>query len=280
MDSFEFNKIIGGILATVFVLFSVSIVSDSLFAAHTPEKAGYAIEEADAGAPSGEATPAGPDPVSPLLASADLAAGQKLFARCTACHTDDKGGANKIGPNLWGVVDRPVASHEGFAYSAAMKEHAAARPTWDYEHLSEFILAPKATVKGTAMNFPGLKSVQDRANLIAYLRTTADSPAPLPDPAAAAAPAAPAAGEAAPAAPATPATGETAPAAPEAPAAPAPAAPAAPAQPAPAAPAPAVPAAPAQPAPAAPAPEAPAAPAPAAPAPAAPAAPAQPAPAQ
>lgn len=216
MDSFEFNKIIGAILGTVFVLFSVSIVSDSLFAAHSPAKSGYAIAEADSGEPSGEAAPAGPEPVAPLLASADVAAGQKLFARCAACHTDAKDAANKIGPNLYGVVDRPVASHEGFSYSAAMKEHAAARPNWDYEHLSEFITAPKAVVKGTAMNFPGLKNVQDRANLIAYLRTTADSPAPLPDPAAAAAaPAAPAAGEAAPAAPATPA--------PEAPAKPAPA---------------------------------------------------------
>lgn len=230
MDSFELNKVLGGILATVFVLFSVSLISDSLFAAHAPEKPGYIIAEAEAAAPSGEAAAAGPEPIAPLLASADVAAGQKLFARCAACHTDDKSGANKIGPNLYGVVDRPVASHEGFAYSAAMKEHAAARPNWDYQHLSEFILSPKAVVKGTAMNFPGLKNIQDRANLIAYLRTTADSPAPLPDPAAAAAPAAPAAapaaGEAAPAAPAAsaaPAAGEAAPAAPAAPAQPAPA---------------------------------------------------------
>ncbi len=248
MNSFEYNKIIGGILGTVFVLFTVNIVADSLFAAHKPEKPGYIIQEAEAGAPSGEAAAAGPDPVSPLLASADVEAGKKLFARCAACHTDDSGGANKIGPNLWGVIDRPVASHAGFSYSAAMKEHAGSRPKWDYEHLSEFILSPKTTVKGTAMNFPGLKAVQDRANLIAYLRTTADQPAPLPDPAAAAAPAAPAAGEAAPAA--APSAGEAAPAAPAAaPAAPA-AGEAAPAAPAAGETAPAAPADPAKPAPA------------------------------
>lgn len=200
MDSFEYNKIIGAILATVFVVFSISIVSDTLFAAHSPEKPGFIIESAEGDGGGEVAAAAGPEPIAPLLASADVAAGQKLFARCAACHTDDSGGANKIGPNLWGVVDRPVASHAGYAYSAGMKEHAGQRPTWDYQHLSDFILAPKATVKGTAMNFPGLKKAQDRANLIGYLRSQADSPAPLPDPAAAAAPA--------PAAPAAPAAGE------------------------------------------------------------------------
>lgn len=205
MDSFEYNKIIGAILATVFVVFSISIVSDSLFAAHTPEKPGFLIESADGEGGGEVAAAAGPEPIAPLLAAADAAAGQKLFGRCAACHTDDKGGANKIGPNLWGVVDRPVASHEGYAYSAGMKEHAGQRPNWDYQHLSDFIMAPKATVKGTAMNFPGLKKAEDRANLIAFLRSQADSPAPLPDPAAAAATPAPA-GEAKPAGEAAPAT--------------------------------------------------------------------------
>lgn len=240
MNSFEFNKIIGAILGTVFVVFSISLISDALFATHAPEKEGFAIvaAEPEAGAADEAAAPAGPEPVSPLLASADAAAGEALFKRCAACHTPEKGGANKIGPNLWDIVERPVASHEGYSYSAGMKEHAAARPTWDYEHLNEFILAPKAVVKGTAMNFPGLKAVTDRANLIAYLHTLSDAPKPLPSadaaPAAAAGDAAaPAAEPAAPAAePAAPAAEPAAPAAePAAPAAPAaePAAPAAPA---------------------------------------------------
>ena len=96
------------------------------------------------------------------------------------------GGANKVGPNLWGVVNRPIASHAGFAYSAPMKEFAqGGSVVWDYDHLDKFLASPKGLVKGTAMGFAGLKKVEERAALIAYLRAHADSPAPLPDPAAA-----------------------------------------------------------------------------------------------
>jgi len=228
MDSFEFNKIIGAILGTVFVVFSLSLISDSLFASHHPEKEGYAIVAAEPTAGGNEpAGPAAPEPVSPLLAAADTGAGEALFKRCAACHTAEKGGANKIGPNLWDIVERPVASHEGYSYSAAMKEHAGQRPTWDYEHLSEFLLAPKAVVRGTAMNFPGMKAVGDRANLIAYLHTLSDSPKPLPAADAAPAAAAATSGDEA-AAPAA----STEPAAESAPASPAEDAPAAPATPA------------------------------------------------
>lgn len=191
MDSFEFNKVIGAVLGAVFIIFSVSIVSDSIFAAHAPEQPGFAIEatETEAAAPGEGGVEAGPEPIAPLLASADPAAGESLFKRCAACHTPESGGANKIGPNLWGIVNRPVASHEGFSYSAPMKAFAEGGTVWDYQHLSDFVLAPKALVKGTAMNFPGLKKPEDRANLIAYLRTLADSPEPLPEATAAEAPA-------------------------------------------------------------------------------------------
>jgi len=211
MDSFELNKIIGAVLGTVFVVFSLNLISDTLFAAHSPEKPGYIIESAEPSAgPAEGGVAAAPEPVGPLLASADVGAGEALFKRCAACHTPDNGGANKIGPNLWSIVDRPVASHEGYAYSAAMKEHVAARPTWDYEHLSDFLTAPKAVVKGTAMNFPGIKAAADRANIIAYLRTLSDTPAPLPEAAPAPAAAAPAA-DAPAVAPAPPATDTAAP---------------------------------------------------------------------
>jgi len=180
------------------------------------------------------------------------------FKKCTACHSAEKGGPNKVGPDLWGIVDRPVAAHEGFAYSAGMKEFSkGGTEKWTYDHLNHFLTSPKGLVKGTAMGFAGLKKDDERANVIAYLRTLADSPVPLP----AAAPAAENASAPADAsAPAAPADG-AAPADAAAPAEPAAPAEAAPAAPAPAEPAPAE-AAPAETAPAAPAP-APVEPAPA-----------------
>lgn len=184
MDSFEMNKIIGALLATVFIVFSVAIMSDGIFASPNPATEGYKVEPMEVGG-AGEGGAAAAETVVPIavrMQTADAAAGEALFKRCAACHTDDSGGANKIGPNLWGVINRPVASHAGFAYSGAMKEFAqGGSVVWDYEHLDHFIVAPKSLVKGTAMSFAGLKDPKDRANLIAYLRTTADSEAPLPE---------------------------------------------------------------------------------------------------
>jgi cytochrome c len=181
MDSFQLNKLAGAFLGTVFILMSVGIISDALFDSPAPEKPGFLIEAAEAAAPAdgGAAAAAAPEPIAPLLASADPAAGEKIFKKCAACHSGDKGGANKVGPNLWGVIGRPIAAHEGFSYSAALKGFAAGE-AWDYEKMSSFIAAPKAYIKGTAMGFAGLKKPDERANLIAYLRTLADSPAPLP----------------------------------------------------------------------------------------------------
>ncbi|MEP9398058.1 cytochrome c family protein [Mesorhizobium sp. KR2-14] len=216
MDSFEFNKILGGLLGTVFVVFSISIASEAIFASPVPEKPGYAIEAAEAeptAAGGGAAEQA--KPIAELLAHADAKAGEAVFKKCTACHSGEKGGPNKVGPDLWDIVNRPIAGHAGFSYSAGMKDFAQGGTVhWDYDHLNHFLTSPKGYVKGTAMGFAGIKKDDERANLIAYLRTLSDNPAPLPE--AGAAPAAPAEG----AAPAAPAEG-AAPAAPEAPAAPA-----------------------------------------------------------
>jgi cytochrome c len=121
-----------------------------------------------------------------LLQKADAKAGESIFKKCQACHDGTKGGPNKVGPNLYGVVDRPVASHEGFGYSAAIKDFSkGSTEKWTYDHLAHFLTAPKKFIPGTAMGFAGLPKDIDRANVIAYLRTLADTPVPLPDAAAA-----------------------------------------------------------------------------------------------
>lgn len=217
MDSFEINKLLGGLLGAVFVMFSVSLASDAIFASPAPQTPGYAIEVAEEEGAAGGG-PAAPEvePIAVRLASVDIAKGQTLYGRCAACHTVEKGGANKVGPNLWDIVNRPVASHEGFAYSGAMKEFSEdGTVVWDYDHLDHFIAAPKGLVRGTAMGFAGLKNPQDRADIIAYLHTLSDNPAPLPEVETDAAEA-PAAEEAAPDAPAAEAPAAEEPAAPAA----------------------------------------------------------------
>lgn len=211
------NMAVGAFLGTVFVLMSVSIASEGIFHSETPEKEGFAIVAEEA-APAEAAPEVAATPIAVLLASADAAAGEGVFKKCASCHSIEKGGPNKVGPDLWGVVERPIASHEGFSYSAAMTEFSkGGSEKWTFEHLNAFLTAPKQHVPGTAMGFAGIKKDDERANLIMYLHTQADSPVPLPTP-----DAAPADGAAAPA--------DAAPA--DAAAAPADAAPAAPAQPA------------------------------------------------
>lgn len=201
----------GALLGTVFVLMSVSIASEGIFHSPVPEKEGFAIVAEEnpaeaAGEAGGEAAEVA---IGPLLATADADAGQGVFKKCASCHTVEKGGPNKVGPNLWGVVNRPIASHEGFSYSAGMVAFSQGQKVvWDFDHLSYFIEAPKKHVPGTAMGFAGIKKPEERANLLSFLRTQSDSPAPLPDPAAAqAAPAEGVEPAAAPAA-AAPATGD------------------------------------------------------------------------
>jgi cytochrome c len=186
MDSFEYNKIIGALLGTVFVVFTISLVSDSLFYSPNPEKPGFAIEAQEAPAAGGGAekkeNPA-KAPIAPLLAKADAQKGASIFKRCEACHDGTKGGPNKVGPNLWGVIGRAIASHPGYSYSAGMKDFSdGGKKHWDYQLISEFITKPKAEVPGTAMGFAGLSKIEERADVIAYLRTLSDNPEPLPSP--------------------------------------------------------------------------------------------------
>lgn len=184
------NMGVGAFLGTVFVLMSVSIASEGVFHSEAPEKEGFAIIAEEGTSEAGGTAEAAEVDIKPLLASADATAGATVFKKCASCHSIEKGGPNKVGPDLWGVVERPIAAHEGFSYSAGMKTFAEANKTWTYDHLSFFIEAPKKHVPGTAMGFAGVKKPDERANLIAYLRSQADSPVALPDASAAATPAA------------------------------------------------------------------------------------------
>jgi len=181
MNSSTLNTAAGAFLGVVFVLFTVSIVSEGIFHSEAPEEPGFAIVAAES--TGGDTAVAASDElaaIGPLLASADAAAGEKVFKKCAACHTVEPGGANKVGPALYDIVNRPIAVHEGFNYSTALKEYATTANTWTYENLNKFLHAPKKDVPGTAMGFAGLKKEDDRANLLAYLRQQAASPADLP----------------------------------------------------------------------------------------------------
>lgn len=180
------NMGVGALLGTVFVLMSVSIASEGIFHSAAPEKEGFAIVAEESAGAGGESEAAVATPIATLLASADAAKGEVVFKKCQSCHTSESGGANKVGPNLFDLVNRPIAAHEGFSYSAALKDFSQGGSVhWDYDHLNHFLEGPKKYISGTAMGFAGVKKETERADLIAYLRTLSANPAPLPDPAAA-----------------------------------------------------------------------------------------------
>ncbi|MCB1492587.1 MAG: cytochrome c family protein [Rhodobiaceae bacterium] len=200
MDGFEINKMLGALLGTVLFVLVLMNVSDILFHQAIPETPGYVVEVPEEGATATAEAPKEETPLPVLLASADPAAGEKVAKKCASCHDFTNGGPNKVGPNLWGVVNRNIGAHEGFQYSDSMGGEAAKDGTWTFEHLFHFLADPKGYVPGTKMAFAGIKKPEDRADLLAYLRTLSDSPAPLPEPAAAEAPAAAAPAAEAPAA--------------------------------------------------------------------------------
>jgi len=196
----KWNKIAGAVLGTVFVILVVKEGTAFIYHNEAPEKMGYFVDapEETAGGAAEEAVL--PPDWGTILPTADLAAGEAAFARCKSCHTIDAGGANGIGPNLFGVVGGPVMHASGFAYSDAMQGHKAEAPTWGLDELDQFLTAPGRYVPGTKMSFAGIRDTQTRVNLIAWLRSQGSGgmAIPAPDPARqpGAAPAAPVEGEA------------------------------------------------------------------------------------
>lgn len=174
------NTAFGWILFSGIVAMGLAYVSGQYFRAEAPEQPGYAIAGAEE---TGGGEVAGPD-LGTLLANGSVEAGEKVFAKCTACHTANQGGANGIGPNLFGVFGKPIGSHvAGFAYSPALSGHGG---EWNWETMDAWLTSPKKFASGTKMSFAGLSKPEDRANVMLYLEANGGAPA-KPAPAAPAA---------------------------------------------------------------------------------------------
>lgn len=171
------NTIMGWVLGAGIVALGLGSLTGHLWASHAPETPGYAVADSGGGG-GGGATEA---PIAARMQTADVAKGEAVFAKCAACHTINSGGANGIGPNLWGTMGKALASHAGFAYSDALKSVGG---TWTFEQMDAWLASPRRFANGTKMSFAGLSNPEDRANLIAYLNAQGSN-LPLPPPPAA-----------------------------------------------------------------------------------------------
>ncbi|MCD8496977.1 MAG: cytochrome c family protein [Alphaproteobacteria bacterium] len=173
----EFNKIFAAVLIAGIIAMFSGFIAKNIIHSHEMEEDAVAIAGIEGASGGGPAKAAMPEPVLHLIATADVAQGEKLSKVCAACHSFDNGGPNGVGPNLWGIVGAKKAHLDGFAYSDGL---AGMGGNWDYASLNKFLWKPKAYVDGTKMNFIGLKKPEDRAAVIAWLRTKAGSSAALP----------------------------------------------------------------------------------------------------
>ena len=179
MSANEVNKIAGAILGMATLAMGIGFFSGALVSPKPIMKAGYELPD-DSGDGHGAAAPAAAEKAEPIakrLASADVKKGETSAKKCASCHSFTNDGKNGTGPGLWNVVNRDKGKHEGFKYSAGMSGKGG---KWDYESLDAFINKPKDFVSGTTMGFAGVPRADERANIIAYLRSLSDNPAPLP----------------------------------------------------------------------------------------------------
>ena len=175
MNSFEINKIITAILVTVLVVFGIGKISNIIFDKDDKNIVAYKVE-----APEGLATQASTETsldIAALLASGDVAHGEKVFKKCKACHSIKQGGGNKIGPKLWNVMFRPVGAVTEYKYSKALSSYGK---EWSWEEMNGFLIKPSSWIKGNKMGFAGLKSEKDRASVILYLNENSEAPKQLP----------------------------------------------------------------------------------------------------
>ena len=181
MDSFEINKIIASILLVALLIIGISKISNIIFKVNKLDSSAYKVELPDDGAKqiSEEKTMKAEDEVdiSALMALGDIGHGEKVFKKCSACHSIEAGGGNKIGPALYNVVGRKIAALEDYKYSKALVEY---KKNWSFEELNGFLLKPQKWIKGTKMAYAGLRKEKDRASVILYLNKYSDNPLPLP----------------------------------------------------------------------------------------------------
>ena len=179
MSSIEFNKILASVLLALIVAWVSGLVASKLIVPQMPARTAVAVAnvgaQPEAAAPS--EAPATAEPIAPLLASAAPSAGADVAKKCASCHTFDKGGPNRVGPNLWGVIGSKIGEDRGgYAFSDALKGNGG---TWTVDLLNQWLFNPKSLVKGTKMTFIGLPKAKDRANVVAYLNQQSDAPQPL-----------------------------------------------------------------------------------------------------
>ncbi len=174
------NKIIVSIVFAVILIVGINKIADSIYYVEKPEKSAYQVESvttvASTATSETNSENSGTENIMALFASASAADGAKIFSKCKACHSIAKGGGNKIGPALWGVLGRKAGSLSDYKYSKAMIAYG--KP-WSFEEMDGFLAKPKEWIKGTKMSYAGLKSAKDRASLILYMNENTDSPLPL-----------------------------------------------------------------------------------------------------